>query len=1422
MSTIIRRIAAWTATIATTVATGVGIAAPAAAAEPPTTAATAGNTTVITPNPWFQNGPFQGWGTSLAWFANATGSYGEEGSLTQSSGDATTDAQALAYGKALREQFYQSIFGKDGLDLNMARYNIGGGNASDVGYGYPYMRQGAAVPGYWADDIDGSKNLYGGVTTRKTDYKKLDEAFDATKDSSYDWSKGKAQEWWVQRGAETGDITSWEAFANSAPYFMTYNGTITGTGTKNQSDLQDAEKFGQYLGKVVKHLEDTYGINISTIEPFNESENKSRGTPVASAAKTAAGAYGEEHKELVERYDSLFPNMDKNVTTYDLRTKKPQEGMYVSNDQQQATIRSLRQAIASNGLNANGTTVISGTDASNAGSFGGSYDGWDQDVRDSVGQYNVHAYSQGGQFYVRDIAQADGKPLSMSEVDGDYTSEKQFNPYDFSNALGMAEEINNDVYALQSQDFTFWQVVEDLYNMQTPTTGSNPNGENLNWGTVFIDFDCTVAGKGTDGKGALFSKRRVDQNGGRTDGLKPCTVLANTKYNAVRAYTQFIHKNDVILANNDMLNTMTARSADDKTQTIVHRNAGDTDETVVLDLSKYGDVAADAAGKLYLTTTPKQDAADTATPAVLNRTSNQLQKNGVTVDPTAKTATFTVPAGSIASVQLTGVSGVSKDAETITDGGTYQLVGQQSGKAFTVTKGNDAAQIDDLATDASTAATQLWTFHELAASAQRPTVRRYVIESADHRILTADKNGTVSLKDGTVDAARNDTSAIWTLNTDDSVHVSLVNSLSRGALDVTGRKTAAGSAVGTAGSTTGSTSTSARNIGKQITSQTWQVRSTTPTGVKAVHAQTAVGVTPSLPSSVTPQYPWGDGSPAQVTWDTAALAEQVAHAGTVTVNGTATDLYGNTVQATATVYVGAFTVSDPTSITVAAGTTAAAVKDAAPATVKAHVGTGEALDTTVTWQWDDAQSGDVTDATFAKTGALTVTGKASDGANGTIPATLTVLVTDATVENGRNVAGEGTLAASYAQGRTPVTNLVDGRNDTAWGDWAAKGTNKPSPWVSWTFATATRFSSVDIASFGEATPKRFTVQYLDDSDTWVDAGVAAETGDRVKQGDITAADISAIPATKGIRLDFTYADGDADYYLKLAEAHLYEASVVPKPASVGTLADLRVGGASVDGFAPNRYDYDLSGTVDVDTDAYPLVQAFATDAAAKVDVSQPTADNGGKTVVTVTPADGGKAVTYTVDFGPLFRLSGLKVRAGKTTYQVGEPFDLAGLKVTAVYSNGKRTVEKAVAADDPELAVTGFDSHAAMDKQIITVTYRGVSASYAITVAAPGAEQPTIPSKPGDGTGGGGSGGSDGSGDNGSGSDNGSGAGDGSDGAVSGGDGTHAAGQATDNATDHAELSRTGSSVATILAVGALLCAASAVVTIARRKTTAR
>ncbi|WP_240542046.1 glycoside hydrolase [Bifidobacterium sp. CP2] len=615
------------------------------------TAYAADNATVVTPNPWYANS-FDGWGTSLAWFANATGNLGEEGSITTNLGDDASKAKALEYGKQLREQFYQSIFGSDGLDLNMARYNVGGGNASDVAYGYPFMRQGAAVPGTWKDDADGSKNVYGnGVTTKQADKDKLAAAFDPTDDSQYDFSKSSAQDWWITRGAtgDNPDITDVEAFANSAPWFLTNSGYATGGYNSGSNNLANPEKFAQYMAKNVEHLE-SLGTNVDTVEPFNESETSYWGTPSKKASDYTdeSNADIKPHAQLINNYwDKYYSDKDKTVTPYSNALKKPQEGMHVNNAEQQATIKALSEA-----LKGNADTIISATDATNSSDFVKSYNQYPQDVKDLVGQYNVHAYSTGNQLRARDIAQADGKKLSMSEVDGSWQS-GSYNPYGFDNALGMMSYISANVTRLQSKDFTFWQVVEDLYNMQEGSN-VNPAGENTNWGTVLMDFDCTVAG--ADGK--LYSERRVNNNGGKTDGLQPCTVIANAKYNGVKAITRFIHAGDKIVANNDEYNTMTATStgADGaETQTIVHRNSGKTAQTFVIDLSKYGEIADDASGDLYLTTetsdADKSAGVDAATPEVFAKTSNVKQAAGaVVIDKAAKTATVTVPARSIASI----------------------------------------------------------------------------------------------------------------------------------------------------------------------------------------------------------------------------------------------------------------------------------------------------------------------------------------------------------------------------------------------------------------------------------------------------------------------------------------------------------------------------------------------------------------------------------------------------------------------------------------------------------------------------------------------------------------------------------------------------------------------------------------------------
>src|SRR5699024_7452980 len=75
-----------------------------------------------------------------------------------------------------------------------------------------------------------------------------------------------------ERLADDERITHWEVFANSAPYFMTENGYVSGGFDANEEQLRvDAmDSFAGYLTHVSEFLEDTYDIDVATIDPFNE------------------------------------------------------------------------------------------------------------------------------------------------------------------------------------------------------------------------------------------------------------------------------------------------------------------------------------------------------------------------------------------------------------------------------------------------------------------------------------------------------------------------------------------------------------------------------------------------------------------------------------------------------------------------------------------------------------------------------------------------------------------------------------------------------------------------------------------------------------------------------------------------------------------------------------------------------------------------------------------------------------------------------------------------------------------------------------------------------------------------------------------------------------------------------------------------
>jgi O-glycosyl hydrolase len=382
----------------------------AAAGIPLLTATTAGaeetaaNAVTVALDPSYQHQQFEGWGTSLVWASNVTGGYPDE----------------------IRDQLVDMMFGDEGLNLNIARYNIGGGNAPNIDN--EYLREGAsAVPGFWAAPE--------GTTHEDKDW------WDPENPEHWNWDADANQRWWIDQIKD--DVTHWEAFSNSPPYFQTVSGYTSGGFDPNQDQIRTdtLDEFAIYLTEVMEHLEDEHGIEFDTVDPLNEPNTNYWGTQLGA--------------------DGVQP------------TGGGQEGAHAGPELQQLVINALAAQLT----DAETEAVISAMDETNPGTFTRNWNAYTEESRANVDQMNVHTYGTGQRTSVRDLAKGSDKPLWMSEVEGSWTNGQDYESME--SGLGIASRITDDLRELEPSAWVFWQPIE--------------NG-NLghNWGSIHVPFDCTA------------------------------------------------------------------------------------------------------------------------------------------------------------------------------------------------------------------------------------------------------------------------------------------------------------------------------------------------------------------------------------------------------------------------------------------------------------------------------------------------------------------------------------------------------------------------------------------------------------------------------------------------------------------------------------------------------------------------------------------------------------------------------------------------------------------------------------------------------------------------------------------------------------------------------------------------------------------
>jgi len=1111
---------------AVTAAAGLALlpAAPAAKAADSTAV-------TITPNPASRGEAFEGWGTSLVWFANATAGYSPE----------------------LREQLYQKVFGEDGLNLNIARYNVGGGNASDV---KDYLNDGSAVEGWWkpvAEATPGqpASDLYnpdGSVDKTQANKLAFLKAWNPDDPASFNPDADQNQRWWVERLAQDQQITHWEAFSNSPPWFMTKSGYVSGqvNTAKGENLLPEAEgKFAAYMRHAVELLEKGSGIKVDTIDPFNEPNSGYWGTDINAAT-------------------------GKPPTTY---TQK-QEGALIYPAAQDRVTKLLAAELAKGSTDA----VISAMDETDPTKFMTNWNGYSQDAKDAVAQLNVHTYGTNDRRRVRDLASSTDKPLWMSEVGGFWTgnpalgdSTSGWDRSNITNGLGIASRMVNDLRELDPNAWVFWQPVEDTYKQEKADKG---------WGSIYVDFDCNYAGR--EG----YSNRRI--NDGATPDAAKCKVLTNQKYNTTRNFTHYIRPGDFLIQNNDP-KTASALRADGNGATLVHFNDTPTPEKVTIDLSRFGSIAPGA--KVTPVVTTKSPLDDIEKNALVEGTP-------VAVDTAMKSATLEVPAASVVTFVVDGVSGVSDDAAPVQDGHSYHLSGEASGKYLTAGSGTGAS-IQDLGTDAAGVSPQIWTFKAVNSGNEFANDRRWVVTGADGRVLTGSggvlngsQSGAASLASLTLEQAKATPSAQWIVTSENGKQWTLVNAAAAIALQVSGNQTAAGTPVALA-SSTGTTATALASP-----HQAWaftDIADLKLLGVSPVEMSTPVGTAPVLPATVTPVYEAGPGKPLAVTW-TPVDAASWQKAGKVTVYGSGVDPYGQTFEAVLTITVGAYIATDPVSVTVGVGESPAAVQASAPAAVPGQIADGPARNPlSVSWDWSS-----VAESSLQAPGKVTVAGTA----NG-LPATLTVIVVDRVpVANICKDDPATTATASYTEGSYIARNTCDANPSTRWSNWVSGGRAGDS--LSYGFAREYSVSSVTVTS-AEKAATSLKVQYQDAAGAWKDTSVGAVNGLSIT----SPTTVSFDPVTtRGVRVSFVTTAS----YTKVAEVAI--AGTRLADAGLADLGRLLVNQASVVGFDPGTTSYrSLTST------AAPAVVGYPLDMNAKVTVRQATAESP-TAVVTVTAPDG--------------------------------------------------------------------------------------------------------------------------------------------------------------------------------------------------------
>ncbi|MFD5340657.1 glycoside hydrolase [Streptomyces hawaiiensis] len=183
-------------------------------------------------------GTWEGWGTSLAWWAKVFGNSAEYADVFADL--FFTDKWVNVNGTSL-----------PGLNLNIARYNLGACSWNDVNgarmVASPNILPHRQIEGFWQD------------------WRNEDPT-----SSAWKWGADAAQRAMLVKATQRGAIS--ELFANSPMWWMCVNHNPSGAPNPYQNNLQswNYRQHASHLAAVALYARQNWGVDFVSVEPFNE------------------------------------------------------------------------------------------------------------------------------------------------------------------------------------------------------------------------------------------------------------------------------------------------------------------------------------------------------------------------------------------------------------------------------------------------------------------------------------------------------------------------------------------------------------------------------------------------------------------------------------------------------------------------------------------------------------------------------------------------------------------------------------------------------------------------------------------------------------------------------------------------------------------------------------------------------------------------------------------------------------------------------------------------------------------------------------------------------------------------------------------------------------------------------------------------